>query len=148
MPTLIEGGTVVAFQAKSHALIPDGQVVYEGNQIVFVGHDYAGSVDERIDARGKLVIPGFVNHHMAFGIHMQFTRLDKARPNFFQFESGARRPTGEGIQRNRSRTRRLAGQRTLRHDHGTAHRDDDLCHGPQLWATSLSRARRLGSGAG
>lgn len=83
MAILIDGGTIVAYQDGQHVLIENGQVVYEGNRITFVGHNYAGSTDERIDAKGKLVIPGFVNHHMAFGIHMQFTRLDRARPNFF-----------------------------------------------------------------
>ena len=83
MSTLIDGGTVVAFQDNQHTLLPNGQLVYDGNEIVFVGQNYTGSVDERIDATGKLVIPGFINHHMAFGIHMQFTRLDRARPNFF-----------------------------------------------------------------
>lgn len=83
MTTLIDGGTVVAFQANQHTLLPNGQVVYDGNEIIFVGQNYMGSVDERIDATGKLVVPGFINHHMAFGIHMQFTRLDRARSNFF-----------------------------------------------------------------
>ncbi|MEM7133737.1 MAG: chlorohydrolase family protein [Chloroflexota bacterium] len=88
MSTLIHGGTVVGYQEGSHRLIPNGQVVYEGNQIVFVGRNYTGATDERIDASGKLVIPGLINHHMAFGIHMQFTRLDKARPNFFNSSLG------------------------------------------------------------
>lgn len=83
MATLIDGGTVVAFRENQHVLLEGGQVVFDGNTITFVGHNYPGPVDERIDARGKLVMPGFINHHMAFGIHMQFTRLDRARPNFF-----------------------------------------------------------------
>ena len=83
MATLIDGGTVVAHQGGQHTLIEHGQVVYAGNEILFVGRDYTGVVDERIDARGKLVIPGLINHHMAFGVHMQLTRLDRARPNFF-----------------------------------------------------------------
>jgi cytosine/adenosine deaminase-related metal-dependent hydrolase len=83
MTTLIEGGTVIGFQEGTHTILKDGQVAYEGDRITFVGRGYDGPVDERIDARGKLVIPGLVNHHMAFGIHMQLYRLDAARPNFF-----------------------------------------------------------------
>ena len=69
--TLIDGGVVVGYQQGGHVLLPAGQVVYAGDRILFVGRDYAGPVDERLDARGKLVSPGLINHHMAFGIHMQ-----------------------------------------------------------------------------
>ena len=83
MTTLIEGGTVIGFQGDGHVVIPDGQVAYSGNSITFVGRGYAGEVKERIDVCGKLVIPGLINHHMAFGVHMQLYRLDAARRNFF-----------------------------------------------------------------
>ena len=83
MITLIDGGAVVAFRDGGHTILPRGQVVYSGNRIEFVGRGYAGAVDEHIDAGGKLVMPGFINHHMAFGVHMQLTRLDVTRRNFF-----------------------------------------------------------------
>ena len=83
MITLIEGGTVVGFEGNGHILLRDAQVVYEDTRITFVGRDYQGAVDQRIDARGKLVIPGLINHHMAFGIHMQLSRLDKTRVHYF-----------------------------------------------------------------
>jgi cytosine/adenosine deaminase-related metal-dependent hydrolase len=82
MATVIEGGTVIVYSG-GHKLLPAGQVVYEGNRIRYVGRDYAGPAEKRIDARGKLVMPGLINHHMAFGVHMQLLRLDAARPNFF-----------------------------------------------------------------
>ena len=71
MRTLIEGGTVIAYRDGGHAIMPGGQVVYQGREIEFVGRGYEGQVDRRVDAQGKLVIPGLVNHHMAFGVHMQ-----------------------------------------------------------------------------
>ncbi len=83
MATVIEGGAVIAYSGNGHKVLPEGQVVYEGNRISYVGRAYAGPVDQKIDARGKLVIPGLINHHMAFGVHMQMIRLDAARPNFF-----------------------------------------------------------------
>ncbi|MBI1299698.1 amidohydrolase family protein [bacterium] len=83
MSTLIEGGTVVAYHDGGHKILADGQVAYAEGQITYVGRDYDGPVDNRIDARGRLVIPGLINHHMAFGVHMQLFRLDAARPNFF-----------------------------------------------------------------
>jgi len=81
--TLIDGGTVIVYQNNGHVILPQGQVVYAGNRIEFVGRAYTKKCDQRIDAAGKLVIPGFVNHHMAFGVHMQLTRLDATRRNFF-----------------------------------------------------------------
>jgi cytosine/adenosine deaminase-related metal-dependent hydrolase len=96
MATLIDGGTVVGYRAGGHVLIRGGQVAYDGNTILFVGRHYDGAVDERIDARDKLVIPGLINHHMAFGIHMQLFRLDRSRSNFFN--SGL----GLGVQSERA----------------------------------------------
>lgn len=83
MTTLIDGGTVIAYHDGEHVIMPNAQLAYAGDRISFVGRDYQGPVAERIDARGMLVIPGLINHHMAFGVHMQFYRLDRARPNFF-----------------------------------------------------------------
>jgi len=86
--TVIDGGTVVGYGQDGHVLLPNGQVVYAGNRILFVGRGYADSVDVRIDARGKLVIPGLINHHMAFGIHMQLYRLDAAIPHSYNASLG------------------------------------------------------------
>jgi cytosine/adenosine deaminase-related metal-dependent hydrolase len=83
MATLIQGGTVIAYRDGGHKILPEGQVVVEGNRIHYVGQSYDGPVEKTIDARGKLVIPGLINHHLAFGVHMQLSRLDAARPNFF-----------------------------------------------------------------
>jgi cytosine/adenosine deaminase-related metal-dependent hydrolase len=83
MSTLIDGGTVIGFQDGKHVILRDAQVVYEKDRVTFVGRGYAGQVQNRVDARGKLVIPGLVNHHMAFGVHMQMYRLDAVRRNFF-----------------------------------------------------------------
>jgi cytosine/adenosine deaminase-related metal-dependent hydrolase len=83
MTTLITGGDIVGYENGTHTVIRNGDLVFDGDLITFVGRDYAAPVDERIDASGKLVIPGLINHHMAFGVHMQLFRLDAARPNFF-----------------------------------------------------------------
>ena len=91
--TLIEGGTVVGYQeggshGPGHVLLPDAQVAYAGDRITFVGRGYTGPVDVRIGAAGKLVFPGLINHHMAFGIHMQLTRLDYATPHSYNGSLG------------------------------------------------------------
>ena len=64
MKTLIEGGWVVAFDGARHELYQNGAVVFEGDRIVHAGGPYAGAADTRIDARGKLVSPGFINTHI------------------------------------------------------------------------------------
>jgi cytosine/adenosine deaminase-related metal-dependent hydrolase len=64
MRTLIEGGWVVAFNGRSHEVYEQGSVVFEDDRIVHAGGPYAGPVDTRLSARGKLVAPGFINTHV------------------------------------------------------------------------------------
>ena len=70
MKTLVRGGYVVGFDDDigSHVVYPGGELVYEGNVVTFVGRDYAGAVDQVIDARSALVTPGFVNAHSCMDI--------------------------------------------------------------------------------
>ena len=84
MRTLICGGWVVGFFGKTHTLIPNGVVVFEDDSIVHVGPDFDGTVDREIDARGKLVSPGFIDTHIHSG-HRAPHRLicDSGRPEYF-----------------------------------------------------------------
>jgi len=61
--TRIDASIVIAYDGKSHVILRDGVVVYEGNRIAHVGRSYSGQADEALDARGKMVIPGFVDLH-------------------------------------------------------------------------------------
>ena len=61
MKTMLQGGYVVAFDGKGHKIIREGVVVFEDNNIVYVGKLYEGEVDQTIDTKGKLVSPGFIN---------------------------------------------------------------------------------------
>ena len=63
MKTLIHGGDVVAHAAGGHRLLRNGALVFEDDRVTFVGRAFTGPVDRRIDAAGKLVIPGLVNIH-------------------------------------------------------------------------------------
>ena len=63
MKTLIHGGDVVAYAAGRHRLLRGGDLVLENDRVAFVGRAFAGPVDRRLDATGKLVIPGLVNVH-------------------------------------------------------------------------------------
>jgi cytosine/adenosine deaminase-related metal-dependent hydrolase len=64
MKTLIQGGWVVAFDGTEHTLYENGAVVYENDRVIHAGADYKAPVDARIEARGKLIAPGFINTHV------------------------------------------------------------------------------------
>jgi len=64
MRTLIEDGWVVAFNGTTHEVYERGSVVFEDDRVVHAGAAYAGAVDARLSARGKLVSPGFINTHV------------------------------------------------------------------------------------
>jgi cytosine/adenosine deaminase-related metal-dependent hydrolase len=82
--TLVRGGWVVGFANGTHTLVPDGVVVYEDDHILHVGRRYDGQADVEIDARGKLVCPGFIDTHVHSG-HRASHRLitDTGRADYF-----------------------------------------------------------------
>ena len=55
---------MVAWNGTRHEVYERGAVVYEGDRVVHAGGPYAGAVDARVSARGKLVSPGFINTHV------------------------------------------------------------------------------------
>ena len=63
---LVLNGTVVTMD-KDHRVVQDAGVAVEGGRIVFVGasRDVVRmyTAPERIDAAGKLIIPGLINGH-------------------------------------------------------------------------------------
>jgi len=63
MRTLIQGGDIVAYHDGGHRLLRGGVLVIDDDRVAFVGRRYDGPVDRRVDAVGKLVIPGLVNIH-------------------------------------------------------------------------------------
>jgi 5-methylthioadenosine/S-adenosylhomocysteine deaminase len=76
MKTMIEGSFVVGFDGVEHRLIRDGVVVYEDDTVIHVGKSYDSGVDETIDAKGKLVCPGFINIHALTSICITHFRID------------------------------------------------------------------------
>lgn len=66
--TLVRGRWVIASDGDSHHLLEDGEVVYEGNRIVFTGHDYPQPVNETIEAGNAVVGPGFVDLDALFDL--------------------------------------------------------------------------------
>jgi cytosine/adenosine deaminase-related metal-dependent hydrolase len=62
----INGGIIVAFDGREHRLLENGVIVFEDKKIIHVGKSYPGKLDEVINARKRLVIPGLVNVHSHF----------------------------------------------------------------------------------
>ena len=66
MTTWIKGADwIVAWDQSDHrhVYLRDGDVVFEGDAIAFVGRGYAGDADEVVDGRGLCVLPGLVDIH-------------------------------------------------------------------------------------
>src|SRR6516165_3790788 len=84
MRTKIDATWIVGHERGHHTLIRDGELVFEGNKILHVGRGFEGKVDRFIDAKGKLVSPGFIDTHVHSG-HRASHRLitDTGRPDFF-----------------------------------------------------------------
>ncbi len=100
MKTLVQGGYVVGFNGQEHEVIKDGVVVFENDRILFVGKEYSEPVDKKIEARGCLVSPGFVDTHFHSGGNAGDYLLNEPdKPDFFAsnyLAHGA--PTREGAQ--------------------------------------------------
>ncbi len=84
MRTRISHGWVVGYCDGNHRLDRGHEVVFEGDNILFVGPKFDGHVDREIDAGGKLVAPGFIDTHVHSG-HRASHRLisDTGRGDYF-----------------------------------------------------------------
>lgn len=52
---------VVGFDGTGHVLWPDGEVVFEGNSIIFTGSRFPGMADVSIDYGHAIIGPGFID---------------------------------------------------------------------------------------
>jgi len=83
--TRIKSSYIVAFDGHQHRFLRDGELVFEGDTIIYVGKSYSGEADVTIDARDKIVVPGFVCTHS----HMAASPMDRSfiedcgKPEFF-----------------------------------------------------------------
>jgi 5-methylthioadenosine/S-adenosylhomocysteine deaminase len=84
MRTKVTCGWLVGHERDHHVLWRDAELVYENDRIVFAGKRFEGTADREIDARGRLVCPGFIDTHVHSG-HRASHRLitDVGRPDYF-----------------------------------------------------------------
>ncbi|HUX86797.1 MAG TPA: hypothetical protein VMW65_07325, partial [Chloroflexota bacterium] len=61
MKTKLTGRFVIGYAGGDHAIYRDGEVVYEDDTIIFVGHDFPGAVDLVRDYDDALISPGFID---------------------------------------------------------------------------------------
>ncbi len=57
---------VIAWDAETgeHTYIRNGDVVFSGSDVTFVGRDYDGQADMTIDGTDVMVMPGLLNLHI------------------------------------------------------------------------------------
>ncbi len=61
MITKMRGKYVIGFKDKDHVIYEDGEIVFEGNEIIYVGHHYKGEVDDTYEAGNAVISPGFID---------------------------------------------------------------------------------------
>jgi cytosine/adenosine deaminase-related metal-dependent hydrolase len=59
--TRLTADWVVGHENGQHCLIAQGQVVYQDEHVIFVGHDYPGAVDVTHACGNALIAPGFID---------------------------------------------------------------------------------------
>lgn len=57
----MRGRFVVGFDGTDHCLIENGEVVFEGGRILYVGRAYRGTVSERVECGNAVIGPGFID---------------------------------------------------------------------------------------
>jgi putative selenium metabolism protein SsnA len=81
--TLINNGTLVTLNQEG-AIIENGSVLIEDETIVAAGHLDGVAADRTIDARGRIVMPGFINvhHHLYSTLARGFSPPGEPAQNF------------------------------------------------------------------
>ncbi len=84
MRTRVTCGWLVGYAEGHHTLWRNAELVFEDSTILFIGERFDGPVDHEIDAREKLVCPGFIDTHVHSG-HRASHRLisDVGRGDYF-----------------------------------------------------------------
>jgi 5-methylthioadenosine/S-adenosylhomocysteine deaminase len=65
---------IVAFQDGEHRILRDGCVVVDGTDVLHVGREFTGHVDEAIECVDRLITPGLISTHA----HLHDSPLDRS----------------------------------------------------------------------
>ncbi len=60
-PVILTARWVVGYEEGHHVLYQDGEVVFQGDSVIFAGHGYSGEVARRTDYGNALIGPGFID---------------------------------------------------------------------------------------
>ncbi|MEO7954005.1 MAG: N-ethylammeline chlorohydrolase, partial [Polaromonas sp.] len=61
MRTLLKASCVIGFDGVSHVYWRDGEVVFSGDRIEFVGRNFQGHVDRTVDYGQAVICPGLID---------------------------------------------------------------------------------------
>lgn len=61
MRTLLKAACVLGFDGQSHVFWRNGEVVFSGNTIEFVGRHFPGHVDRTLDYGQAVICPGLID---------------------------------------------------------------------------------------
>ena len=88
MKTRIRGRYVIGYDEteQTHVIYEPGELVYEGDEVLFVGKHYEGPVDHDVDATDCIVSPGLINGHALMDVSIYQYGFDRPR------EKGYHRP--------------------------------------------------------
>jgi 8-oxoguanine deaminase len=59
--TRVDADYVLAWNGTDHVILREAVLVYRGEEIIYVGHDWDGDADEVVDCSGSLVMPGLID---------------------------------------------------------------------------------------
>lgn len=59
--TLMTADWLLAYHGEGHCLVPHGELVIEGGEVVFAGRHFDGEVARRIDFGAALISPGLID---------------------------------------------------------------------------------------
>jgi cytosine/adenosine deaminase-related metal-dependent hydrolase len=83
--TKIKASYIIAFDGTRHRYLRDGELVFQGQDIIYIGKSYEGEVAKTIDAKGKIISPGFISTHA----HLSESPMDRSfvedvgKPQFY-----------------------------------------------------------------
>lgn len=77
--TKLKGKYIIGFDGEDHVIYRDAELVYEGDSIIYVGHNYEGCVDEVIDVKNSVISPGFIDMNALGDIDHDIVHVERPK---------------------------------------------------------------------